>query len=195
MRNLLVFIALSSFGLLSCNNGNGTGEADGTDSSTAHAAPAAAQSKLDETGTKNLMAVVSDYYQVKDALVASNAANADAAANKLIASAGSMQATLDSANGPALKPYLDTIVTESKAMTAMMDESCEKKRVNFDKISDAMYAMLKASDLKNAGVYHQFCPMAFNERGAYWLSNSAEIKNPYFGDKMLECGEVTDSLK
>ncbi len=57
-----------------------------------------------------------------------------------------------------------------------------------------MYGMLKNVDLKNAGIYREYCPMAFNERGAYWLSDDADIKNPYFGKKMLECGEVTDSL-
>jgi hypothetical protein len=36
--------------------------------------------------------------------------------------------------------------------------------------------------------------MAFDDKGAYWLSAESEIKNPYFGKKMLECGEVTDSL-
>lgn len=193
MRKLSVLTVLCALSLFSCNNGNNTNTSKEAEATTAPAAPA--QSKLDETGTKNLMAMVTDYYELKDALVATNAANADAAANKLISSTGNMQGSLDSANATALKPYLDTIVSESKAMTAMMDESCEHKRANFDKISDAMYSLLKKAELKNAGVYHEFCPMAFNERGAYWLSNSAEIKNPYFGKKMLECGEVTDSLK
>ena len=58
-----------------------------------------------------------------------------------------------------------------------------------------MFAMLKKADLKNAGVYREYCPMAFDEKGAYWLSNDPEIKNPYFGNKMLDCGDVEDSLK
>jgi Cu(I)/Ag(I) efflux system membrane fusion protein len=57
-----------------------------------------------------------------------------------------------------------------------------------------MYSLLKNADLKNAKVFHEYCPMAFNDKGATWLSDEAEIKNPYFGKKMLECGEVTDSL-
>jgi Cu(I)/Ag(I) efflux system membrane fusion protein len=36
--------------------------------------------------------------------------------------------------------------------------------------------------------------MAFDNKGAYWLSNVSEIKNPYFGEKMLTCGSVQDSL-
>jgi len=36
--------------------------------------------------------------------------------------------------------------------------------------------------------------MAFDNKGAYWLSNEAAIRNPYFGDEMLECGKVEDSV-
>jgi Cu(I)/Ag(I) efflux system membrane fusion protein len=32
--------------------------------------------------------------------------------------------------------------------------------------------------------------MAFNNKGAYWLSETKEITNPYFGASMLACGEV-----
>jgi len=68
-------------------------------------------------------------------------------------------------------------------------------RTSFEKVSDNMFALLKKADLKNANVYRQYCPMAFNDKGAFWLAEESEIRNPYFGKKMLECGEVTDSLK
>jgi Cu(I)/Ag(I) efflux system membrane fusion protein len=35
--------------------------------------------------------------------------------------------------------------------------------------------------------------MAF-DTGAYWISDSKEIRNPYFGDAMLTCGEVKKEL-
>ncbi len=39
-------------------------------------------------------------------------------------------------------------------------------------------------------LYEQFCPMAFNNRGATWLAAGTEINNPYYGSMMLRCGEV-----
>lgn len=39
------------------------------------------------------------------------------------------------------------------------------------------------------------CPMANNNKGADWLSNSKEIRNPYYGAAMLACGEVKDTIK
>jgi Cu(I)/Ag(I) efflux system membrane fusion protein len=43
-------------------------------------------------------------------------------------------------------------------------------------------------------VYYQFCPMANNNKGAYWLSESKVIRNPYFGEKMINCGETKEIL-
>lgn len=153
-------------------------------------------SSIGEGGTQQLMAMLHDYYVLKDALVASSAGKADAAANKLLVKADSFIAYLqtDSMKGPMLIPHLDTIRSQVKIMTSMMDEGCEKKRINFDVISATFYTMLKKAELKHAGIYHQYCPMAFNDKGAYWMSDMEEIKNPYFGNKMLECGEIADVL-
>ena len=38
--------------------------------------------------------------------------------------------------------------------------------------------------------YYQFCPMADNNKGAYWLSKEETILNPYFGKAMHSCGEI-----
>ena len=47
----------------------------------------------------------------------------------------------------------------------------------------------------NEKVYHQFCPMADNNNGAYWLSKEEKVINPYFGDAMLTCGEVKQVIE
>jgi len=193
MRYLTIVLAAASLWMTSCTNSE-------TKKEDAHqpAEPAKApESSLGAAGTGKLMSVVNDYYALKDALVATSAAKADEAANRLTASVDTMIAytKTDSANGRTLQPYLDTMAMSTKAVLAVKDETCEQKRVPFEKVSDAMFGLLKAANLRNAGVYRQYCPMAFNEKGAYWLSNETEIKNPYYGKKMLECGEVTDSLK
>lgn len=43
-------------------------------------------------------------------------------------------------------------------------------------------------------VFVQFCPMAFDNKGATWLAPSEEISNPYFGAMMLRCGEVRQQI-
>lgn len=182
-----VALGLSSCGSNSEQNGN-------TTASTIPATPP--ESKLGEPGTGKLMDVVKRYFALKNALVATKSAEVTGAAGQLATEAAGFLASLqnDSLNKPALAPYLDTIIAQSKAITTLTDESCEQQRIAFEKVSTSIYEMAKKAGLKNARVYHQYCPMAFNDKGAYWLSNESDIKNPYFGDKMLECGEVTDSL-
>jgi hypothetical protein len=190
-----IYIVLSAFviGFAACNNTENSNTATG-DGPPKVKAPA--QSKLSSEGTQMLMDVTTRYYALKNALVATKAPKVDSAAIQLSAAADNMQAFLqkDSANFPALKTYVDTIVRQSKAITGIKDESCEKQRIEFEHLSSAMYGLLKAVDMKNAGVYHTYCPMAFNDKGAFWLSEESEVKNPYFGAMMLECGEVTDSF-
>ena len=44
-------------------------------------------------------------------------------------------------------------------------------------------------------MYEAYCPMAFQGRGAPWLADAKEILNPYFGDKMLHCGEIRKTFE
>lgn len=120
-------------------------------------------------------AVVGDefktYLELKDALVKS-----DAELVKKIAQAGVSQ--FDSA--------------PMKAMAASSD--IEEQRKEFVAMTAMMEEKLKGNILSGA-VYKQYCPMAFQNQGGYWLSDSKEVLNPYFGDKMLRCGSVKEILE
>ncbi len=154
-------------------------------------------SNLGSEGTPKLMGVINRYYDLKNAMVATNATTARDAAQHLTLAADSLLTVISDAatSHTALKPYLDTIIKKTIMIAAVTDATCEKQRVSFEAVSNNLYRILKETDIKNAGIYHEFCPMAFNDKGAYWLSNDPDIKNPYFGKKMLECGEVIDSMK
>lgn len=65
----------------------------------------------------------------------------------------------------------------------------EAQRLAFADFSDAMYSAIKMFGTSGEIIYYQFCPMARSGDGAYWLSPDKEIKNPYYGDAMLTCGE------
>lgn len=47
----------------------------------------------------------------------------------------------------------------------------------------------------NQKVFNQFCPMADNNNGAYWLSLEEEVRNPYFGSAMHSCGNVAQVIE
>jgi len=193
MQKLVLAVFACSVLFISCS---GQGDNKEKQEGTVSAPPAPPKSKLDKEGTQKLMSVISDYYELKDAFVATNSGKASTAANKLLTSTDSLRSFLQhDSSAVSFQPLLDSIALNSKQIITENDPTTERQRISFEKVSDAMYLLLKQADLKNGSVYRQYCPMAFNDKGAYWLSNEVEIKNPYFGKKMLECGEVTDSLK
>jgi len=194
---VLFLVCLACF--VSCNNNT----SDNTSKETAKSIPVPAKSNLNDTGTAILMNVVNKYYDLKNALVKTNPTKADSAANMLATSTDSLKIFLSNNNNgkdtvtpyAKLAVYIDTVITQSKIAEAIDDKTCEKQRLVFSTISSAIYGLVKAAGLKNVAIYQEHCPMAFNEKGANWLSDDIDIKNPYFGKKMLECGEVIDSIK
>ncbi|MBV7270669.1 efflux RND transporter periplasmic adaptor subunit [Winogradskyella luteola] len=71
----------------------------------------------------------------------------------------------------------------------------EHQRKQFQILSDNLITMVKSFDDLDNTLYVQFCPMADNNKGAYWLSKEEKILNPYFGDAMLTCGEVKQVIE
>ncbi len=61
-------------------------------------------------------------------------------------------------------------------------------------LSDQLYHSLVRFQVATGG-YRIFCPMAFDNHGAFWISESEEIRNPYLGEKMLTCGTIEEKLK
>jgi hypothetical protein len=57
-----------------------------------------------------------------------------------------------------------------------------------------LYDLIRTVRYDRLLIYYNYCPMAFNDQGANWLSNSPEIRNPYIPKKMITCGEIKDSI-
>ncbi len=153
-------------------------------------------SLLDSSGTQHLLDILQSYYGLKDALTADNAAAADDHAHQLISeiSLFPFSGDLDSLLSAEIQALLIPMDSALRAIVAVKDESCEYKRIAFRQVSDNLLLVIQAAGLQHITIYRQYCPMAFNDRGAYWLSEYSEIKNPYFGRKMAECGEISDIL-
>ncbi len=154
-----------------------------------------AQSKNSSDFNNKFTNLLISYYRLKDAFVLSNDTMATSQAKSLIASVEGLnlkEVKADSSIVEMANQYIGSISSEAKALVA--EPKLEAKRKSFQMISDNMYDLVRTVHFDKEVVYHQFCPMAFNDAGAYWLSQSSDIKNPYFGKKMLTCGEVKDSI-
>ncbi len=82
---------------------------------------------------------------------------------------------------------------KSHAQAIVETEDVDGQREQFQYLSNEMIETMKAFGSLDK-LYVQHCPMAFDGQGADWISSESVIKNPYYGDKMLRCGSVTDSL-
>jgi Cu(I)/Ag(I) efflux system membrane fusion protein len=165
--------------------------------------PANAKSSLPAAQTLLTAEILQHYYQLKDALVETNHKEADIAAGNMKASLLQLRSEWNKNSDSLLTISLpdmamqktDSMLMQLNLILLVKDKSCELKRVYFKPLSNLTYRLLKSVDIKNIQTYHQYCPMALNEQGADWLSASPKIENPYFGQKMLTCGELTDTIK
>lgn len=80
------------------------------------------------------------------------------------------------------------------AMAMAEATDIEKQREFFSDFTDKVEPMFKES-ISEGTIYKQFCPMAFDGQGGYWISNVDEIRNPFYGEKMLKCGKVAETIK
>jgi Cu(I)/Ag(I) efflux system membrane fusion protein len=87
---------------------------------------------------------------------------------------------------------LEALQAHAEKITTLTD--VEEQRKQFDFLSEALIKAVKVFGIPKDTFYVQHCPMAFDNEGADWLSETVEIKNPYFGDKMLKCGTVKDTI-
>jgi hypothetical protein len=134
-----------------------------------------AKFKDDKLGT-----AYTHYIHLKDALVASDAAEAKKAA-------GELQKALASVAGA--KKAADEALKVSSA------SGLEDQRKAFAGLSNEVTTLVKNGKLVSGSLYVEYCPMANNNEGAFWLSNEKQIKNPYFGNAMLKCGSVKETIQ
>jgi len=142
---------------------------------------------------QQLKQVYDNYINLKDALVEDNSEQATSDAKKLISSFSKIDMEL--LTGEAHKQWM-TLEGHIQSSANSISKSSEIKtqRDHFKQLS---IHLIKAVQLfgVNEKVYVEFCPMADNNNGAYWLSKEEQILNPYFGDAMLKCGEVKQTIE
>ena len=162
--------------------------------STTTAEAAEPQFQVDATFQNQLASVFTSYVELKDAFVSSDASKVKTEAKETNESLTKVDMKLVS--GAAHNDWMNYLTPLQKSLKEIQESSdIEAQRKAFSTLSDNLYKSVKAFGLGGKEAYYEFCPMAFNNEGAYWLSEQAQIKNPYFGDKMLTCGEVKEKLK
>ncbi|MEY3942276.1 MAG: hypothetical protein RIR07_1162 [Bacteroidota bacterium] len=118
------------------------------------------------------------YLRIKDALVSSDPAVAQAAAKHLD--------SLWTINSPG-----EQLLSSVRQIAATSDLAAQREA--FYSLTQAYLVSLESNPGEDT-LYLQFCPMAFDYEGATWISRESNVMNPYFGDEMLTCGVVRKAL-
>ncbi len=121
-----------------------------------------------------------DYNLLKIALVNTDAEAARAAASKMLESI------------KALEDDTARLLVTAQDIAAATDVNIQRAR--FEELTAEVKAVVE-ENITSGSLYYQYCPMAFDGKGAYWISNEEKVYNPYFGDVMLNCGTVDSKIE
>ena len=124
--------------------------------------------------------VYNAYLQVKDNLVKTDGKAAKASAGELAKTLGDIKGCTEAAE-----------LANKMAGT----DDIKSQRILFLQVSQDVIPLVKGMKSQTEPIYVAYCPMADEGKGGYWLSAQKEIKNPYYGSEMLECGEVKEEIK
>lgn len=137
-------------------------------------------------GNGNSQAVLNDYFNLKDALVSDDNAKAKALGATLAKTLHSLD--ISSNYSESQKDDLKDIIEDAVEHAEHISESdIAHQREHFKILSKDMTDMVAITGTK-VKLYEQFCPMY--DGGTAWLSTKEEVRNPYYGSKMLKCGKV-----
>lgn len=152
-----------------------------------------AASTVDDETRDHVNDVLDEYYALNAALVDTDAEKAQSAGQKLVS-------VIENFDAKAVQEDLQAAYEEisgkihQHAIEVAQSEDIEAQRTRFVDITTGVYDMLKTFNANEHEVYYAYCPMAFDNTGGYWLSDKKEIRNPYFGSKMLKCGSVKETI-
>ena len=140
-----------------------------------------------------LKAVFDNYFAVKDALVKTDGNTSSTKAKELLTAVNAVKMDkLTTEEHTVWMKVMKDLTFDAKHIADTKDAS--HQRDHFMSLSKNMYALIKVSKTETP-TYYQFCPMANDGKGANWLSKENAVKNPYYGNQMLTCGKVVETIK
>lgn len=133
------------------------------------------------------------YTHIQKALANDDAEDASARAKQLVSYMNEYDTVRFAENEQKVySEYEDKIKEQSNAITAT--GNIEEQRTSFEALSGVIYQLVKKVGVSEP-LYRSYCPMAFDGKGAMWLSETESIANPYFGSSMYSCGSVKEVVK
>jgi hypothetical protein len=198
MKNFLFGLAIVATTLAACNStSNKSSESQNrtnSEQSNSQTDNPKTSSASDVMDTFSIKEIISQYLQIKNSLANDNGKDAASAGKAFVESIGKM----DKSSLTAEKMKLwDDISTDAREMAEHIGENPDKlehQREHFVMLSKDMYDLVKTFGSGQI-LYKVFDSMSNDGKGAFWLSETKEIKNPYMGKAMLSSGSIQEEIK
>jgi hypothetical protein len=152
---------------------------------------------------RSFASVLNSYYRLSDSFVSSDIPMITAAGLNLNVAVDSIRFDQFKADTSIVQTAVSLAQSIQAEIAGMNGEkTMEQKKREFNMITDQLYSLIRTVRYDGSTVYHMRCPVAFPDSSeAYWLSPVNKFVNPYLGknhpvfkDKMLESGELSDSI-
>ena len=145
--------------------------------------------------TVSIKEIISDYLKMKNAFTADNTNDAATAGKSLQAAFINFDTkTLSAEQAKTFNDIADDAKEHAEHIGAN-GGNIAHQREHFDMLSKDMADLVKTFGNGGQTLYKDFCPMYNNQKGAYWISEIEEIKNPYLGKAMPTCGTVKETIQ
>ena len=202
-------LALSAILFGSCNNSGSKKEEEThdmnampTDTAKQHATADVKEAKtvaitytdMNAEAAASIKEIVNHYLHIKNALAIDNGREAADGAKAMEKAMADMDKSLFSAAQKKVYDDIEEVLVEHAEHIGKNGDKIEHQRSHFSMMSKDVYDLVKAFGAGQP-IYHDHCPMYDDNKGAMWLSEVQEVKNPYFGAKMLTCGTVEEIIK
>jgi hypothetical protein len=149
---------------------------------------------IDSKLAASLKTVVDHYLHIKNALVNNSGSDAADGGKEMANAIGKVDKSLFTADQKKVYDDIEDDLQEHAEHIGKNANDIDHQREHFAMMSEDVYDLVKAFGGGQA-LYHDHCPMANDNKGGLWLSETKEIKNPYFGGKMNGCSKVEGVIK
>lgn len=195
MKKIILGLVIASMTLVACNSKKSTESQNSSIDTLSLSQVDSAKSATTTTQKASpISELVSQYLQIKNGLANDNGTDAATAGKAFVEAIAKVNAASFT---PDQKKKWDDISADSKEMAEHIGKNADKlehQREHFEMLSQDLYDLVK---IFGAGqvLYQDFDSMYNNKKGAFWLSETKEIKNPYMGKAMSDSGSIKEEIK
>ena len=209
MKKLLFSVlTISAISFAACKNGNNKNEHEGHDMSSMKTdtmqatatdnkdikAVSVTYTKVDPKVSAAINEIVNQYLRIKNALASDNGGEAANGGKAMVNAIAKIDKSLFTAEQKNAFDKDEEGLKEDAEHIGKKGDDIAHQRSHFTSLSEAVYNLVRAFGAGRP-LYHDHCPMAKNNEGAMWISELKEVKNPYFGSAMPDCGSVEEIIK